>query len=153
MLKKFNLVGVIIGVLVIAVAVFVLALNLEVSTPDTTNIQSITKITISAPESESNKYYGGDAYTGIQQAAAQTARNLIPVFEAIEENSEILIKENENLKILNNNINSLSRNNADNDQLLISVIQNGIGVILLAIGLAIIARNLEVEIQFRQKGN
>lgn len=31
----------------------------------------------------SNEYYGGDAYTGIQQAAAQTARNLVTLTEAV----------------------------------------------------------------------
>ena len=33
---------------------------------------------------ESAKYYGGDAYTGIQQAAAQTANNLIDVADIVK---------------------------------------------------------------------
>ena len=33
--------------------------------------------------SESDKEYGGDAYTGIQNAAAQTSRNLVYLTEAV----------------------------------------------------------------------
>ncbi|MBO5418219.1 MAG: hypothetical protein J6A50_06440 [Clostridia bacterium] len=33
---------------------------------------------------ESNAYYGGDAYTGMQQASAQTANNVLAVGEIIE---------------------------------------------------------------------
>ena len=40
-------------------------------------VLSIVCYSMNAGHSESNEYYGGDAYTGIQHAAAQTARNLL----------------------------------------------------------------------------
>ena len=33
---------------------------------------------------ESDEYYGGDAYTGIQQAAAQTANNVVDLAELLQ---------------------------------------------------------------------
>lgn len=33
---------------------------------------------------EANEYYGGDAYTGIQQAAAQTANNVVDLAELVQ---------------------------------------------------------------------
>ena len=155
MVKKINLVGIIIGVLIIGLAIATFLMNIEVDAPNTDdNMQawtSVGKESISSPSYEFGQTYGGDAYTGIQQAAAQTANNLIPVFNAIEENSDILIAENRNLQILNKNNAEIADAETDNLQLLISVIKNGVGSILLVVGLCVIAKNISFELQLRKK--
>lgn len=46
-------------------------------------ILGISAYDMSTGQEESDERYGGDAYTGIQRAAAQTARNVVKVAEAI----------------------------------------------------------------------
>ena len=83
---------------------------------------------ITSPSWEENEYYGGDAYTGMQQAAAQAANNMIPVFEAIEQG-------NEATKTLNQNM--MRQANVENDNLLelVSALKCFIGLLVLSIGL------------------
>ena len=98
---------------------------------------------ITPPENESNEYYGGDAYTGIQQAAAQGANNLIPVFKAIEENNRAigilndnLIKQNANA-VSNQEIQSVT--DADNLRSVAFLVRDCFGYLILALGLFTVA--------------
>lgn len=53
---------------------------------------------------ESDKYYGGDAYSGMQQAAAQAANNVMALEETLLQTNESVLAVNENLKDLNKNL-------------------------------------------------
>lgn len=83
-------------VLNIFVGIVIIILSICVFTYDA-NFYSVGYARITPPSSESDSFYGGDAYTGIQQAAAQAANNLIPVFEAVEENHSALRTVNDNI--------------------------------------------------------
>ena len=141
MLKKLNLVGVIVGVLIIAFAVLIFTSDVTTATPV---LEEIQLEEIGSPSSESDKYYGGDAYTGMQQAAAQAANNLIPVFGAIEAN-------NDAISVLNANNIEAAKVQAKNIKALISLLKDGIALILVSVGLAVVAKNVEIEISFAKK--
>ena len=55
-------------------------------------------------QKEGNKYYGGDAYTGIQQAAAQAANNILAMEETLLQTNENILAVNWNLRTLNDNL-------------------------------------------------
>lgn len=59
---------------------------------------------------EWDKYYGGDAYSGIQQAAAQTANNVLALEDAINQTNEDLTTINKNLIDTNRNLAALNNN-------------------------------------------
>ncbi len=141
MLKKLNLIGVIIGVVIMVCSYFVFSFDVAINNP---KMDSIKLESISAPEYESNKSYGGDAYTGMQQAAAQAANNLIPVFEAIEANNDAITK-------LNKNNIEIAEAEAENAEAFVSTIKYYVGFILLSIGLTVISQNIEFEISFAKK--
>ena len=136
MLKKLNLIGVIIGIVIMACSYFAFSFDVEINKP---HLGEIGLESISAPQMESDKAYGGDAYTGMQQAAAQAANNLIPVFEAIEANNYAISELN------NNNIEAADAA-ADNAEAIVSTIKHCVGVILLAVGLTVIAKSVELDI-------
>lgn len=59
---------------------------------------------------EWDKYYGGDAYTGIQQAAAQAANNVLALEDALNQTNEDLATINKNLIDANKNLAALNNN-------------------------------------------
>lgn len=127
MSKISNYVGVAVGVLIIIFSIVVFNLDTVMHTDDPEKIPTITEAQ-EAPESESNSYYGGDAYTGIQQASAQTANNLIPVYYSI-------LQTNENTSALNETIGVQMKSDAKNMEKAVSAITTCFGFLLLAIGL------------------
>lgn len=141
MLKKLNLIGVIIGVVILVCSVCVFSFDVETNNP---RLDSIALKSISSPEYESDKSYGGDAYTGMQQAAAQAANNLIPVFEAIEVNNDAIMK-------LNKNNIEAAEAEAENAKAIVSTIKYCVGFVLLSIGLTVISNNIEFELPFAKK--
>ena len=62
-MKKFNFIGIVAGILSIIFAIIIFGMEVG--------------------NSERDIQYGGDAYTGIQNAAAQTARNVVHTNELI----------------------------------------------------------------------
>ena len=58
----------------------------------------------------SYNYYGGDAYTGMQQAAAQAANNVLAMEETLRQTNNDLVAINENVKSINANIAALNNN-------------------------------------------
>ena len=141
MLKKLNLVGIIIGVVIMVCSCLVFSFDAETGSP---KMKHITLETISAPGHELDKSYGGDAYTGMQQAAAQAANNLIPVFEAIELNNDAIVK-------LNKNNIEAAETEAKNAEAIVSTIKHCVGIVLIAIGLTVISKSIEFEFTFTKK--
>ena len=141
MLKKLNVVGIIIGIVIMACSYLVFTFSPEIATPD---MSHFTLDSITPPEYEANKYYGGDAYTGMQQASAQAANNLIPVFNALEEN-------NRGIFALNSNIIKAAAANTSNVEAIIAAIKYCAGFILLSIGLVVISKSVEIEISLGNK--
>ena len=141
MLKKLDLVGIIIGVIIMVCAVFVFSFDAGINDPEMDGIRTAN---VSPPEYESDKSYGGDAYTGMQQASAQAANNLIPVFEAIEQNNNAIIK-------LNSNNIAAAEIEAENAEAIVSTIKHCAGFVLLAIGLTVISKSVELDISSRKK--
>ena len=74
-MKKTNILGVIAGIFIIIIAVKIMYTSTSISY-------------YPRPQYVANEYYGGDAYTGIQQAGAQTANNVSAVYELIGECTE-----------------------------------------------------------------
>lgn len=141
MIKKLNVIGLAIGIVILVCSYFVFSFDTAINTP---RMEKIILETINAPEYESNKSYGGDAYTGMQQAAAQAANNLVPVFEAIEEN-------NGAIATLNRNSIAAANAEAENIVAVISTIKYCAGFVMLSIGLAVISQNIELEIPLGKK--
>ena len=141
MLKKLNLVGLIIGVAIIVCSFLVFNFDAETESPD---MNAVSLDSISAPQYELDKSYGGDAYTGIQQAAAQAANNLIPVFNAVRENTDAVIKANGN-NILQ------AEAYAQNLTGAVTIVKCGFGFLLLTIGLVVISKNVEIELPVGKK--
>lgn len=131
MVKKINLIGVIIGIVIMVCSSFAFSFDVKINNPKLDNN------IISSPEREADEYYGGDAYTGMQQAAAQAANNLIPVFEVIKTNNGLIIE--------------AAEAEADNAEAVVTTIKYGVGLILLAIGLTVISKNIVFEISFAKK--
>ena len=141
MLKKLNLVGIIIGVAIMACSYFVFSFEVETNIP---SMKNITLNIISYPENEDNEYYGGDAYTGIQQAAAQAANNLIPVFNAIRANNTAIIE-------LNGNNIKAAESEAKNSGAIISTIKYCVGFVMISVGLTVISKSIEFDLSSGKK--
>ena len=78
--KAVDIIGILVGVLMIVFAIIVYTSTPTYSNYTTSGNTNAEKIEYSThTEFESDKRYGGDAYTGIQQAAAQAANNTIAV--------------------------------------------------------------------------
>ncbi len=88
MLKKLNLIGVIIGIVIMACSYFAFSFDVEINKP---HLGEIGLESISAPQMESDKAYGGDAYTGIQNAAAATANYVSALNTSVEALSEAMM--------------------------------------------------------------
>lgn len=130
MSKIHSILGVAVGAVIIVISLVIMAYDVKLESPYMSDIyyNSITE-----PSEESNQYYGGDAYTGIQQAAAQAANNMIPVFEAIEAG-------NKGMKELNKNIIEKANVEANNLKAMVSAFQYFIGLLVLSIGLLTIVK-------------
>lgn len=59
---------------------------------------------------ESNKYYGGDAYSGMQQASAQAANNVLAMEETLLQTNENILAVNENLRSISSNLATANNN-------------------------------------------
>ena len=59
---------------------------------------------------ERDYYYGGDAYTGIQQAAAQAANNILALEETLNQTNNDLAAINRNIKTTNSNLATINNN-------------------------------------------
>ncbi|MBR6549094.1 MAG: hypothetical protein IKT68_06075, partial [Clostridia bacterium] len=81
------------------------------------------------PETEPDLAYGGDAYTGMQQAAAQGANNTMAVYEKVSETNKLL------------------QTKMDTERgatvKMFEAIHMGFGILLLAIGLLTIVKYLK----------
>ena len=96
MSKIKNIVGLSIGGLFLIFSIIAFSYDVDVTRAGG-RVEDIHIVNNVEPETESNRYYGGDAYSGIQQAAAQTANNVYAVYNAVEQT-------NDNLAVLNDNI-------------------------------------------------
>ena len=144
-LNMKNLIGAVVGVVIIILSITIFARNINMSKPEMNNI---FKSVITAPEEEENEYYGGDAYTGMQQAAAQAANNLIPVFEATEDARNALIAANDNIQIA-------AKAQANNLAKAVAAMQYCFGMLLLSVGLLTVAKNLGAmleDVKFKPVG-
>ena len=141
MSKKINFVGVIIGIAIMVCSYFVFSFDTSIKNPD---FSDVSLSYIPGPEEESNEYYGGDAYTGIQQAAAQAANNLIPVFDAIEDNGYAI-------RTLNDNNVKIAKTEIKNAETIVSTIKYCVGFIMLSVGLAVISKSVVFEISIAKK--
>ncbi len=120
--NKFN---VIVGIVIIILAgiVFVYPTGIK-----TAKVKDIDRYVSNYPSTEANLAYGGDAYTGIQNAGAQTANNVYSVYEAIE-------GESKNLEII-------AKTQAENMEAMINAIKLFVSFILLAVGLITIGNGV-----------
>ena len=151
MQKAAAVFGIIVGIVIICLSLTVLNYGLGIDDADIVRRVDSEKIelaTITPPETEFDEYYGGDAYTGIQQAAAQGANNLIPVFKAIEENNRAigilndnLIKQNANT-VSNQEIQSVT--DAENLRSVAFLVRDCFGYLILALGLFTVAKYVVV---------
>ena len=141
MIKKLNLIGVAVGVIILIFAIVMFALNPNIFAP---RMKEIFEEDISSPSYELDEAYGGDAYTGIQNAAAQTANNLIPVFNAVRENSEAIMKANSN-NILQ------AEAEAENLAGIVTIVKCGFGFSLLTVGLLVISKSVTIELPIGKK--
>ena len=141
MFKKLNLLGVIVGILVIAFSVVVFCYDPEMYIPSMTEI---VYDEIGEPSYESNKSYGGDAYTGIQQASAQAANNLVAVYDAVVQN-------NNAIQIFNRNLKTAANSDMCNAEQIVLAMQYFFGFLLLSVGLLTLAKSVVIEITFPKK--
>lgn len=151
-------VGLFCGLLVIIMAFFIQVNPVTLETESFAKLYSATEDPYSVPDnysgsSERDKYYGGDAYTGIQQAAAQAANNILALEETLQQTNENILAVNENLKTANGNLVKANENliKAVNLQTMnletvcnsISEVISKVGFFLmLAAGLMMIVNNL-----------
>lgn len=157
-MSKFSaFIGILAGVaiIVMSVLVFNLDVNFDRARTSEAELKSVEIDYISAPSKESDKYYGGDAYTGIQQAAAQTANNLVPVFDAIQENNVAIQTLNSNL-IENaanevNNADVKAKNDAKNITTAVTLVRDCFGYLILAIGVLTTVKYIGAMIPAKKK--
>jgi len=121
--------GIVTGIIIIIFSIIVFSLSPSPSS-DTQEIKPIETNNIT-PQSEAKNRYGGDAYTGIQQASAQAATNLVAVYDNIDQT-------NSNLEALNSNI----INHTDQTEALASFLQTALGFLILSIGLLTVVKHL-----------
>lgn len=134
MSKKVNMLGVIVGVIIMIFSGIVFSFDVKATSP---NMKQTDSSTVSEPEFEADSYYGGDAYTGIQQAAAQAANNLIPVFNAIE--------------AANNSIAKAASAESRNAEMIATTVKNCTGFILLSFGLFVISKSIDLNTSDKKK--
>lgn len=85
----------------------------NVPTMDTLRASGTTPIVAEDAYSASyewDKYYGGDAYSGIQQAAAQTANNVLALEETLQQTNNDLDAINKNLIATNSSLATINNN-------------------------------------------
>lgn len=128
--KNANLIGIIAGVIIIVLAIVVFTYNVDLVEA---GWSSVSLVSIEGPSFEADEYYGGDAYTGMQQAAAQAANNMIPVFEEIQQG-------NEAIQTLNKNLKGEAEAQVENLEKMIGFVKFCLGMTLLSFGLATTAK-------------
>ena len=124
--------GIIVGLVIVLLSVVVFTYNVDIKPAKWADIKYTS---VEAPEYEDDKYYGGDAYSGIQNAAAQAANNAIAVYDEVKQG-------NEAVKTMNENLNAQAEADADNLESIAGLIKVCVGSILLSIGLLTIAKNI-----------
>ena len=127
MSKISNYVGLAVGALIIIFSIVVFNVDPIMNVDDPARISTVKRAK-EEPQYESKSYYGGDAYTGMQQASAQAANNMIPVYFSIQQS-------NENTAALNKTIGAQMSSNAKNLEKAVNAITICFGFLLLSIGL------------------
>ena len=141
-MKKLNsIIGVAVGVVIIALAIVAFAYDVQISAP---SMSAVVYEDTGSPSYELDKAYGGDAYTGMQQAAAQAANNLIPVFNAID-------GQNDAIKVINKNLEKQARAEARNLESVVGAVKFCFGAILLSMGLITVAKHIGGVVEFIQE--
>jgi len=134
MRKFYGIIGILVGIAILVFAVNVFNYEVDLKNP---SMSRISLPSITEPSKVDYEWYGGDAYTGIQQAAAQTANNLVPVFQVMEAGNTAVDK-------LNDNLSASAKQEVENTKALISAVQYFLGFLLLAVGLMTIVKYLGV---------
>ncbi|MBP3414913.1 MAG: hypothetical protein J6L81_06945 [Clostridia bacterium] len=132
--KHFSFIGIGIGLLCIIFAFVVFFIKPDISSPTLKN-PAMASVGYTA-QTEANEYYGGDAYTGIQHASAQTANNVVAVNDTLQQT-------NSNLETINSNIKRQAAAQENNIISLCKIVQLISGFFLLVIGLLTILKHLE----------
>ena len=132
MAKFGNILGIIVGIIIIALSAYIYTYEVDF---ESTRWSGISYNSTEAPEYETNKSYGGDAYSGIQQAAAQTANNLIPIYDEIQQG-------NTAVKTLNANLKKQAEADAKNLENAVLLVQLCFSAALLAFGLATTTKHI-----------
>jgi len=133
-MKKSNILGIIAGIIIIilAVVMYTKPINITYAGSETFEVYG----TQTTPETESDVSYGGDAYaTGIQNAGAQAANNLVAVYEIIYEN-------NEGIKIISENMSESMYQDYMNTRQTTNMIKTGFSAIIFSIGLITLAKSI-----------
>lgn len=134
MSKKLDFLGVFVGLIIVVFSIVVFNFDAYISYEKPESIKKVDGAD-SAPEKEENGYYGGDAYTGIQQAAAQAANNIIPVYYSV-------LQTNQNIKTVNETIGIQMESQAKNLELVLKALKTFFGYLLLSIGLLTVLKYL-----------
>ena len=99
---------------------------------------------------ETNKAYGGDAYTGMQQASAQAANNVLAMEETLLQTNENILAVNKNLQGVSSNLADINHNfisaakaQQDNLNAVSSIICRCSFFLLLSLGLYITVSSLD----------
>lgn len=155
--KACDIIGIIVGVLMIAFAVVVFASTPQYTSSINSGSTNAKEIDYSAyTEYEDNKWYGGDAYTGIQQAAAQAANNLIAVNNSVETSNEYLYNINKNLDGINYTIEHIGSPLQNNFSIFTDYLKMCLALVFVSAGLLTITkytRNLCKESVPKKKNN
>jgi hypothetical protein len=125
-------IGLIVGLVIVLLSLVVFIYDVDIKTAKWADIKYTS---VEAPEYEADKYYGGDAYSGIQNAAAQAANNAIAVYDEVKQGNEAVKTMNENLK-------AQAKADAENLESIAGLVKLCLGSILLSIGLLTIAKNI-----------
>ena len=137
MSKKIqNVLGIGAGFVIIILAIIMLVVTPTFESSGTKSVNPIEGGGV-IPEVERDLYYGGDAYTGMQQASAQAATNLVAVYDSVNQT-------NTNIETLNHNIINLTKKQAQNQTEMASLIRMSVSFLLLALGLMTIIKHLDV---------
>ena len=134
--KVTGILGIIVGLAIIMFSFVVFNFDANISHTSMSNINTIQN-DLPVPEKEEDERYGGDAYTGMQQAAAQAANNMIPVYEAINHANA---QSHANATTINANLKNMVDSEASNTAALISAGKTFFGFMLLSVGLLTILK-------------
>lgn len=124
--------GLIVGLVIVLLSLVVFIYDVDIKTA---KWEEIKYTSVEAPEYEADKYYGGDAYSGIQNAAAQAANNAIAVYDEVKQG-------NGAIKTMNDNLKAQAKADAENLESIAGLVKLCLGSILLSIGLLTIAKNI-----------